>query len=361
MSLVVEQTQRKDPSMNVSASLGRLIIVGVNHKRANIADREKLVIEDSKLKAFLDEFHKKDLFHGLTVLSTCNRIECYGSAVDDVAAEQYFKDFFVERCPGIEKYVYVLRDEQAVNHLFRVAAGLDSMVVGEHQVLGQVKSSYLKSQESGHADKVLNKLFQKALNAGKSARTQTGIAQGITSCGGAAVALTEKVFGNVDQIKIMLIGAGKMAESAAEHLLSKNATSIIVSNRKKEKAQDLARRFNGIAMGLEEGMRKVHEADVIIASTACPHYIVTKFLVEKVMEMRKGKPLALVDLGVPRNIDPKVESVKGIHLYNIDSLELVIQDTLDKRRTEIEAAEKIVKELSDEFVLRTASLSSREN
>lgn len=346
---VVTQVEQKTPAVGRVHAAAELILVGLNHKRADIKDREKLVVAETRLESILAGLHRKDLLCGLTVLSTCNRVECYGSSFDSANAEIRLKEFFSGHCPGIEKFLYVMRGEPVVKHLFRVASGLDSMVVGEHQILGQVKNAYMTAYRSGYTDKLMNRLFQRALCVGKLVRSKTNISQGITSCGGAAVALAERIFGKMDKARIMLVGAGKMAESAAQHLLSRKAVSIIVSNRRREKAQELASQFGGAAMGLEEGMRMIHEMDVVIASTACPHYLITKQRVRQVLERRSGRSLILIDLGVPRNIDPDVKSIEGVHLYNIDSLEAVIKETLAKRQGGIHAAEEIVKQCADEF------------
>ena len=347
---VATQSANETPTINKTNSASELILVGLSHKRANVEEREKLVVEGSRLERVLAQLHSKDSLTGLTVLSTCNRVECYGSSFDSASAEIWFKEFFSEQCPGIERFLYVMHNESVVRHLFRVASGLDSMIVGEHQILGQVKDAYLKAQETDHTDKLINMLFQRALYVGKLVRSKTNISQGITSCGGAAVALAEQIFGKIDTVKIMLVGAGKMAESAVQHLLSRKAMSIIVSNRRREKAHELASQFGGVAMGLEEGMHKVHEMDVVIASTACPHYLVTKERARQILEKRGGHPLILIDLGVPRNIDPEVESIEGVHLYNIDDLEAVIKQTLAKRQDDMHAAEEIVRRFCDEFV-----------
>lgn len=357
MAAVLEKAQERSlPMAGEEKSQSELVIVGLNHKRASIEEREKVIVEGSRLEKVLAELHRKDVLSGVTVLSTCNRVEFYGSSANATLAEDCFREFFSRRCPGIERFLYVMRNGQAVRHLFRVAAGLDSMVVGEHQVLGQAKNAYLKAQETGHTDKLINKVFQRAFYVGKLVRSKTGISRGITSCGGAAIALAEKIFGKLGTVKIMLVGAGKMAESAAQHLLSKKALSIVISNRRLEKAEELSTQFGGVAMGLEEGMHRIHEMDVVIASTTCPHYLVTKNRAKEILEKRDGRPLVLIDLGMPRNIDPEVKDIEGVHLYDIDSLETVVNETISKRQAEITAAEDIVRQCCDEFAESCVSM-----
>lgn len=333
----------------------RLVVVGLSHKTSPIEHREQAAVAPDRVPDVLDGIRRDDLIAGAVVLSTCNRVEIYASCPPSqnsypAACENRLKSYFIERCPGAADELYVKRGHAAVRHLFRTASGLESLVVGEHQILGQVKTAYQKSCQSSHCDKLLNQLFQRALAVGKIVRAQTSIAQGITSCGGAAVALVEKILGQAGQAKVMLIGAGKMAETAAEHLLSQKTVSFIVSNRNYEKAKEIAARFNGAAMGLEEGMHMIQNMDVVIASTSCPHYLVTAERLSEIIKIRNGRGLVLIDLGVPRNIDPQVQKISGVHLYNVDSLESVVQEAIAKRQTSVDSAVLIVEEHIGDFL-----------
>ncbi|MCX5795544.1 MAG: glutamyl-tRNA reductase [Elusimicrobia bacterium] len=327
-----------------------LVLVGLSHREAGVAVREKLAIPAESLPGVLAQLRGHGFLSGVTVLSTCNRLEIYASAPQAQAAETLLRSYFIRRCPECADHLFVRRGAAAVRHLFRVTAGLDSIVVGEHQILGQVKTFYQTAQQAGHTDKLLNKLFQAAIGAGKQVRSRTGIAQGICSCGGAAVAMAEKVLpAGKDGRRILLVGAGKMAETAAQHMLESRGAALTIANRDVERARTLAAQYGARAVSLEAGMAAIAEMDVIIASTACPHYIVTKERLAALAESRQGRPLVVIDLGVPRNVDPAAASIAGVHLYNIDHLEAVISETLARRRGELQAAEDIVSGLTAEF------------
>jgi glutamyl-tRNA reductase len=326
-----------------------LVLVGLSHREAGVEVRERLAVPTESLPQFIAELRSQGL-KGVTVLSTCNRLEIYASAANASAAEDLLRSTFLRRCPECAGHIFSRRGAEAVKHLFRVASGLDSIVVGEHQILGQVKTFYQLAQQAGHTDKILNKLFQAAIGAGKQVRSRTGIAQGICSCGGAAVAMAQKALpAGQERRRILLVGAGKMAETAAQHMLESRGAELTIANRDVERARALAAQYNARAVSLEDGMAAISEMVVIIASTACPHYIVTKERLASLAEARQGRPLVVIDLGVPRNVDPAAAEIPGVHLYNVDHLEAVISETLARRRGELQAAEDIVAELTDEF------------
>jgi len=327
-----------------------LVLVGLSHREAGVDVRERLAIPSGELPAVLETLRREGALSGLVALCTCNRLELYASARDARAAEELLRSFLIRRCPECAGHVFSRRGRAAVRHLFRVASGLDSIVVGEHQILGQVKTFYQLAQQAGHTDKLLNKLFQASIGAGKRVRSETGIGRGISSCGGAAVAMAEKILPRGQaRRRILLVGAGKMAETAAQHLLEQRGTELVIANRDLERAQALAAQYGARAVSLEAGMELIRETDVIIASTACPHYLVTSARLAGLAAHRQGRPLVVIDLGVPRNVDPEAGDIPGVHLYNIDSLEAVISETLSRRRGEIQAAETIVGELTGEF------------
>jgi glutamyl-tRNA reductase len=326
-----------------------LALVGLSHRQAGVEIRERLAIPAESLPKILAELRGQSL-KGIAILSTCNRLEIYASAADAAAAENLLRSYFVRRCPESAGHIFTRRGADAVRHLFRVAAGLDSIVVGETQILGQVKTFYQLAQQAGHTDKIINKLFQASIGAGKQVRSDTGIALGICSCGGAAVAMAEKALpASQKSRRILLVGAGKMAETAAQHMLESRGAELTIANRDLERARALAAQYNARAISLEEGMAAIAEMDVIIASTACPHYIVTKERLSTLVAARQGRPLVVIDLGVPRNVDPAAADIPGVHLYNVDHLEAVISETLARRRGELQDAEDIVTELTGEF------------
>jgi glutamyl-tRNA reductase len=327
-----------------------LVLVGLSHREAGVEVREKLAASPEALPALLEQLGRDGGLGGVVALSTCNRLELYASAPDAQAAEAFLRAALAARCPACAGLLFARRGADAVRHLFRVAAGLDSIVVGEHQILGQVKTFYQIAQGAGRTEKVLNKLFQAALGAGKQVRSRTGIARGISSCGGAAVALAEKVLppGRRER-RILLVGAGKMAETAAQHMLENGGAQLVIANRDVARARALADQFRGRAVSLEDGMAAIADMDVIIASTACPHYVVTRERLAGLAGARGGRPLLVIDLGVPRNVDPEAAQIPGVHLYNVDHLEAVISETLSRRRGELRAAEAIVGGLTEEF------------
>ncbi len=335
--------------MSRSSGAVELVLVGLSHREAGIEVRERLAVSTQDLPAVLEDLRRASGIRGLVILSTCNRLECYASASDAQAVERHLRSFFSRRCPTSEKFLFTRSGRLAVCHLFRVASGLDSIVVGEHQVLGQVKTAYQAAAQSRCTDKLLNKLFQSAFSAGKQVRSRTGIAQGITSCGGAAVALAGQVLPKNFHPRILLVGAGKMAEAAAQHMVDRSGAQLTIANRDLERARALAAQHGARALSLEAGMAVVAEMDVIIASTACPHYLVTRQRLADLVSLRGGRPLVIIDLGVPRNVDPSVVGIEGVHLYNIDHLEAVIARTLARRRGEIRAAEEISSTLAGEF------------
>ncbi len=327
-----------------------LVLVGLSHREAKVEVRERLSISPEQLPSVLQQLRQAGSLAGLVIVSTCNRLECYASAKDANVAESLLRAFFIQRCPESAGHIFSRRGRVAVQHLFRVSSGLDSIVVGEHQILGQTKTAYQQAHQARHTDKLLNKLFQAAFAAGKNVRSQTGIAQGICSCGGAAVAMAEKILSSdTTQHRILLVGAGKMAETAAQHLLERKGTRLTIANRDSGRGQILAAQYGAQAVSLEEGMAAIGEMDVIIASTSCPHYLVTKERLAGLVKTRQGRPLLVIDLGVPRNVDPEAAQIPGVHLYNIDHLEAVIAETLAKRKGEIQAAEAITETLTGEF------------
>ncbi len=342
--------ERRHPKAVPLAPWADLALVGLSHREAGVAIRERLAIAPQDMPAAYAELRQAGAGSGLTILSTCNRLEIYASAPDAAAAMAALRSWLIRRCPECAGHLFAKRGADAARHLFRVAAGLDSIVVGEHQILGQVKTFYQQAQQDGQTDKLINKLFQAALGAGKQVRSSTGIAQGICSCGGAAVAMAEKVLpsGSAGR-RILLVGAGKMAETAAQHMLESQGSALTIANRDLERAQILAAQYGARAVSLDEGMAAIAEMDVIIASTSCPHYIVTQERLASLAQARHGRPLVVIDLGVPRNVDPAAAQIPGVHLYNIDHLEAVISETLAKRRGELRAAEDIAAELAGEF------------
>jgi glutamyl-tRNA reductase len=316
----------------------RLWLAGVSHHRAPVEVRERvaLTLEQAgelarELAAGGDE---------AVVLSTCNRTEIYLSAEHDA----------VDLGGEVQPYVYRLSDEAAAVHLFRVAAGLDSMVPGEGEILGQVRAAY----EAGTTGPQLDRLFRQALHVGKKVRTQTAIAESPASVSAAAAALAQQVFGELDGREILVIGAGKVSEQAARNLLSRGARIAWVANRSADRAAELAERFGGQALPLDRVEEELGRADVVVSSTSAPGFVLTRDQVERA---RRGtRPLLLIDLAVPRDLEPAIHELDGCYLYDIDDLQAVVAETMAARRSEAERAEAIVLEEADEFRAWQASL-----
>ena len=328
----------------------RLVLVGVSHHRAPVELRER---------AALGREEAAELSRRLTgetceavCLSTCNRTELYLADEAGDEAERKAEAALLALETELGPALYRLRDEAAALHLFRVAAGLDSMVPGEGEILGQVRVAY----ENGAPGPFLDRLFRQALHAGKKARAETAIGESPASVSSAAAALAEQVLGDLRGRKILAVGAGKVSELAARNLLSRGAEIAWIANRSADRAADLGRRFGGAALPLEAVERELAHADVLISSTSAPDWILERAQVERALRPRKGRPLLLIDLAVPRDLDPAIHELDGCYLYDIDDLQAVVAESLAGRRREAERAEAIVVEEAERFRLWQASL-----
>jgi glutamyl-tRNA reductase len=318
----------------------RLWLAGVSHHRAPVEVRERVALSLEQAGELARKLAADD---GQAVcLSTCNRTEVYLAAPEDR----------IDLGPDVQPYVYRLSDEAAAVHLFRVAAGLDSMVPGEGEILGQVRVAY----EAGVSGPLLDRLFRQALHVGKKVRTQTAIGESPASVSSAAAALAQQVFGELDGREILVIGAGKVSEQAARSLLARGARIAWVANRSADRAAGLAERFGSHALTLEQVEDELRRADVVVSSTSAPGYVLTRAQVERALRARKGRPLFLIDLAVPRDLEPSIHELDGCYLYDIDDLQAVVAETMAARRSEAERAEALVLEEADEFRAWQASL-----
>jgi glutamyl-tRNA reductase len=325
-----------------------LALVGISHQRAPVALRERVAVDGRDAAAIARRLG--DEVGEAICLSTCNRTELYVAGPGaQAAAEATLVGLGGEE---IAPALYRLRDEAAALHLFRVAAGLDSMVPGEGEILGQVRGAY----EAGSAGPVLDRLFRQALHAGRKARTQTAIGESPASVSSAAAALAEQVFGDLRGCRILLIGAGKVGEAAARNLGARGAELAVVANRSRDRADRLASRLGGVAVPLERVADELRAADVVVSSTGSPDLVVSSEQVSAVLRARKGRPLFLIDLAVPRDLDPEIAGLEGCYLFDIDDLEAVVAETLAGRRREAERAERIVAEEAERFREWHASL-----
>lgn len=323
-----------------------IVLIGVNHKTAPLELREQLAFQEG-YDPPLAALSRLQILKEFYLLSTCNRVEM-AFVCDDVlqARAGLLAALFAPKVSEAElaPHLYQYEGAAAVEHLFRVAASLDSMVVGEAQILGQIKAAYRAAARAGGTRLVLNRLLHKTFSVAKRVRTETRIGASAVSISYAAVELGRKIFGDLTGKKALLIGAGEMAELAAEHLLSHGVASVTVANRTLERAVALARRFNGRAVGLAEVPEQLALVDVIIGSTGAPDLLLYKEDVRKVMRGRRNRPLFFIDIAVPRDLDPAINELDNVYLYDIDDLQDVVKLNQEERRREAVKAERIVAE-----------------
>jgi glutamyl-tRNA reductase len=322
-----------------------LVLVGLNHRTAPVDVRERLSMTEAQLPPRLADLKGIGGVDGAALLSTCNRVEAIVSASNEDVIDSivtWLSERGAAQRAELEKHLYVLRYEDVIKHLFRVASGLDSMVVGEPQIGGQVRAAFMAAQKCGSLDALLEKVFEETMRVAKRVRTDTGIGEHAVSVPYAAVELARKIFGDLRGLQALLLGAGEIGELTAEHLNSFGLKQIFVANRSHERAQQLASRFNGQAVYFEGIDPYLATCDIVIASTAAPHYVIEPAHVERALGARKMRTLFLIDLSVPRNIHPDVAKVDGAYLYNIDDLQQVADSNRALRRDKAEQAEGIV-------------------
>ena len=325
-----------------------ILLIGVNHKTAPVEIRERLAFNDETCANGLRHLVDGDVVREGLIVSTCNRVEILSATASDqvefgVGRLTQFLDTSGRLPAGfVDKHLYRHTDEEAVRHLFRVASSLDSMVVGEPQVLGQVRHAYSLAVRAGTAGRVLNRLVHHTFRVAKRVRNETGIAANAVSISYMAVELGKKIFDSLKGLTVMLIGAGEMAELSARHLVNAGVSRVIIANRTEETARKIADEFGGTIVSLEQLDQSLAEADVVICSTGAPAYVLTEEQTRKALERRRNRPTCLIDISVPRNIDPNVGKVKNVFLFDIDDLESVISSNIREREREAERAELIV-------------------
>nr|MDA8234004.1 glutamyl-tRNA reductase [Clostridia bacterium] len=311
-----------------------LLTLGLNHKTAPVEVREKLTFPEHTLEDALARLRKMPAIEGCAILSTCNRTEIYATVLDVKQGmgnvRQFLADCLHDEICEIDNYIYTHTLYDSVRHLFKVAAGLDSMILGETQILGQVRMAYQRACEQGATNAILNTLFQQAITVGKRVRTETEIDRNAVSISYAAVELGKQIFGTLAGKSILIIGAGKMSELTAKHLVSNGVTSVWVANRSYDKACSLAEQFGGEAIPFVKLFEYMGKADIVISCTSASHYVITAEDVEAVIATRSDRPLFLIDIAVPRDIDPKVEAVPGVKLYDIDDLQNVVDRNMEE-------------------------------
>jgi glutamyl-tRNA reductase len=323
-----------------------IAVLGLSHHSSPVALRERFAFAEARVPAVLQLLRDQGIADEAVILSTCNRVEIYVStSLDSAKASEELKEFLVtchEYRDPLTDEIYMLSEPQSVHHLFKVACGLDSMVLGETEILGQLKKAYDLALQNRHTGPRLNKAFQRAFNVAKHVRTETSIQRGSISVGSVAVELAEKIFSALDDRHVMVIGAGDTSEKTARALLSRGAKSIIVANRSFDRAQALAVEFGGRAVNFEDWSNEFAQIDIVISSTAAPHHILNRAKLEPLMKLRKNRPLLLIDIAVPRDIDPEVNLMPNVYLYNIDDLQTIAEDYLKQRKEEIARCEQII-------------------
>jgi len=335
----------------------KILLIGLSHKTAPVEVREKLAFTHPMLRSALTHFdhthpqaHLEDVREGV-ILSTCNRLEVYALVRDAEVAEQAIVDFLGHACsvsPALfREHLYVRHDEAAVRHLFRVAAGLDSMVLGEPQILGQITEAYEAALSQGAAGTVLSALFRAAIHTGKRVRTETAISVNPASISSVAAALANQLLGDLSERQVLLIGAGEMGAIAVRALQRRGVSKIVVANRTYKNAEQLAKAWDGQAITFQQLPEALVAADIVISSTGAPHTVLNRDLLEPAMAVRPNRPLFMIDIAVPRDIDPNVTEIRHVHLCDIDDLQGQAEDNVRERAQEIPHVEAIVaKELT---------------
>jgi glutamyl-tRNA reductase len=340
----------------------KFFVVGLNHKIADVDVREKLAFQGDRLEEGLMRFRELPGIDEAMIISTCNRVELYANIQDPGQATESVKAFLAKfhniNRGALDNSLYIYDDMQAVRHVFRVATSLDSMVLGEPQILGQLKDAFELALSKKTTGILLNKLMKKAISVAKRVRTETKIAENAVSISFAAVELAKKIFTELSTKVFMLLGAGEMAELAAKHLIGNGVKEVLVSNRTYDRACDLAQEFNGRPVKFDEFIHEMVRTDIMICSTGAPHYILTKGQMQKVMKERKQRQVFIIDISVPRNIDPEINDLENVYLYNVDDLQGVVDSNMFERQKEAEKAEQIIAEELETFLKWQASLDS---
>jgi glutamyl-tRNA reductase len=337
-----------------------LFVAGMNHRTAPVAMREQLALEEEKIREILADLSGRGLVQEVMILSTCNRVEVYGvAAVPGEARSQAFSRLGSHRGVAwreLEPLLYTATGDEAALHAFRVAASLDSMVLGEPQILGQVKDAFALAQSVGTAGPVLHALMSQAFSAAKRVRSETLVGRLAVSISYAAVELARRIFEGLEGKAVLLVGAGEMSELAARHLIDHGALPIYVANRTWSRAQELARGLGGVPVPFDQLEATLARVDIVITSTAAPEPVVTAAQVRAALHARRGRPLFFIDIAVPRNVESAVNDLEGAFCYDIDDLRAVVESNLKERQREAQRAQVLLEREVDKFVGRLQQL-----
>jgi len=322
---------------------GDIVVIGLSHHTAPIELREQLSVATEDVKTELHEMMNGGTISEGVLLSTCNRVELYAAAQDPVGALEAARRYLEVKANGtdLHAHLYERRGEKAAHHAFRVACSLDSMVVGEPQILGQIKDAFAAAQSSGAVGTLLNRCFNRAFSVAKRVRTETGIASGAVSVSSIAIELAGKIFGDLKGRHALLVGAGEMSEAAAKSL-SNHGAQMRVLNRSPERAEKLAKQVDGQAVAFDELPTELTTADMVLTSTGSPKFTITRDTMKRVHKARRRRPLFIIDIAVPRDVDPRVGEMANVFLYDVDDLQAVAAENLTARKNEADSAERIV-------------------
>lgn len=337
-----------------------VVCLGVSHQTASVEIRERFAIGEGELQSVIAQIKSLPGVAETVVVSTCNRVEFYVASETPLEALASLQHFVEGRIGCLEHLhtpvtgngqspLFTHLGGASINHLFRVVSGLESMVIGETEILGQVKKAYASATAAGGTSRNLNKLFQRSFNVAKEVRTKTSITRGAVSVGSAAVDLAEQIFGKLSTCKVMILGAGETSELTARALQLRGVKSIIVSNRSFDRAATLAAEMGGEAIHFDKWEQRLHETDILVSSTAAPHAVVTQAKLAPVMHRRADRPLFVIDLAVPRDVEPSVNRLEGVYLYDIDSLHEIARSGLEVRRREMTHCEDLIARHVAEF------------
>jgi glutamyl-tRNA reductase len=327
-----------------------LYALGLNHQTAPLDVREQVAFNPDTLGHALRDLLARPRVKEAAILSTCNRTEVYFHGVDPPPVVRWLEDFHRVPKDSLSPYVYALPREQAVTHAFRVASGLDSMVLGEPQILGQMKQAVRYAESAGSLGLVLNRLFQRTFAVAKDVRTQTDIGSASISMAAAAVKLAERIFPSIAEQRLLLIGAGEMIELTATHFAAKHPKSVTIANRTLERGSQLAERFRAEAITLNEMPERLQEFDIVVTCTASQLPILGKGLLERVVKARRHAPIFIVDLAVPRDVEPEATDMDDVFLYTVDDLANIIKDNLQIRKEAVVQAEEMIAAQTESFL-----------
>ncbi|MBL4774693.1 MAG: glutamyl-tRNA reductase [Mariprofundus sp.] len=340
----------------------RICHIGLNHKTAPVELRERLAVAETDITEILTQRIQHPAIREAALLSTCNRVEMTVVTHDPDAAiaavHEWFADTANMDLDEVCEHLYSHTTDAAIRHLFSVAAGLDSLVLGEPQILGQVKTSYEHALTAGTAGHVLHRLYQSTFSAAKRARSETGIGKQSVNIASCAVELAKQIFGDLSGKTVLLMGAGEMAELAARHLRGNGCNNILVANRTLQRAQNLALEFEGHALSMDQLPEYLDAADIVLSSTGASTFVLLPEVVQAAMKKRKGKAMFLVDIAVPRDIDPRIGDIDGAYLYDIDDLQQVVQGNMENRQQEADQARILIEEEAQNFLHWLKSLES---